>query len=111
MISVLEAGALAGAVTAVSGVALMVIAVARRVIPAVSRLVRNMDSLFEVLLGRDEEAANPITGGPGHAAVPGIGVRMARLEEAVTVLADQRVTLDDHERRLGALEEGCRHAA
>lgn len=64
---------------------------------------RTLVAIRDTFLGR-EAISDSITGREIEPAQPAIGVRMAKLEETVTTIAEQQRRLDNHEDRIVGLE-------
>ncbi|WP_232676662.1 hypothetical protein [Nocardioides sp. R-C-SC26] len=75
----------------------------RWVKPRWRRLVSRTTVALDSIVGRDP-IVDEITGHELAPALPGIGQRMATVEEAVKTLADQHGRIDDIDRRVRALE-------
>ncbi|WP_370290233.1 hypothetical protein [Nocardioides sp.] len=67
-------------------------------------IARKMDAALEVLVGHGEEPANTVNGTPARPAVPGIGARVARIEETLPTLVEAVDRLAKNEERLGRVE-------
>lgn len=65
-----------------------------------------LDQGLTSVAGRPE-IRDPATGRVLAPAVPGIGVRMANVEDAVTLLVANQKRLDDHDARIGKLEQAA----
>lgn len=65
---------------------------------------REVVGVRDAILGRDA-TVDSITGREVSPALPGIGQRIATVEDAVLQLADQRDQLKNHEERIGILED------
>lgn len=83
----------------------------RWVRPRIRSVVRTGNAVVDTLVGRDA-ITDPVTGRELAPAQPGIGVRMAKLEDAISTLAhqDRRIvaletTVDDLGRRMVAQEQ------
>lgn len=63
-----------------------------------------VDAALEVLIGHGEEPANTVTGTPAKPAVPGIGARVAKIEDTLPALVDAVATLAKNEGRLERVE-------
>lgn len=72
--------------------------------PRWQRFTSKVDAGFESIVGRDA-IVNPADGRVISPAVPGIGVRMTNVEDAVALLVANQNRLDDHDRRIVRLEE------
>lgn len=73
--------------------------------PRVKRAQQESVAIRDAILGRDA-ILDSITGEERVPALPGIGMRMATVEEALVALADVHVKMLDHEERIRSLETG-----
>ena len=73
--------------------------------PKTRRVTSEIVAVRDSILGRDA-VVDSITGKEIAPALPGIGQRMANVENAVAQIADQHVRIADHERRITDLEKG-----
>lgn len=74
--------------------------------PRVKKAHLESIAIRDAILGRDA-IHDSITGEERVPALPGIGMRMATVEQALVTLADVHVKMNDHESRLQALESGA----
>lgn len=75
----------------------------RRVFRAIYHLITRTNLVFDTMLGR-EAIVHPDTGMELAPAQPGLGQRLATMEHAIDVLAQNSSKLEDHEHRITALE-------
>lgn len=74
--------------------------------PRVKRAQQESVAIRDAILGRDA-IYDSITGEERVPSLPGIGMRMATVEEALVALADVHVKMLDHEDRIKQLETGA----
>lgn len=89
----------------VGAAAAVVLAFWRWAWPRIKGVARDLSAFKAAVLGRDE-VTHPDTGQTLVPAQPGLGGRMATIEVAVTELLRNNRRLDDHEIRIGRLEQG-----
>ena len=73
--------------------------------PRLKKVNAESVAIRDAILGRDA-ILDSITGEERVPALPGIGMRMATVEEALVALADVHVKMLDHEERIRSLETG-----
>lgn len=71
--------------------------------PRIKRTRSEAVAVRDAILGR-EAMLDSITGIEVSPKLPGMGQRMATVEEALVSLVSSHIRLDDHERRIGSLE-------
>lgn len=113
VLSLTELSTRAEAITAILVLMGLLVGYMRWVRPRVKRAVRTTNAIVDTLVGR-EAIVDHATGRVLSAEQPGIGVRMAKLEDVVTTMAQQdkrltdlEVTSVDHEKRLAAQEQAA----
>lgn len=74
--------------------------------PKWRRFTSKLDAGFESIVGRDA-IIDKASGREKAPAVPGIGVRMASVEDSLAILVSSQKRLDDHDHRIGKLEEAA----
>jgi hypothetical protein len=94
----------AGLIIAVGGATAVVVTLLHQTRRAYKKGKREVGAFRDAVLGRDA-IIHPDTGEELAPAVPGMGSRMATIEEAVVAMADERRRVDHLEERVTVLEK------
>lgn len=89
-------------IVGVSGALVLVVAFARKGFKKVRLMFAKINAALETLLGRDE-IRHPETGEVVVEATPNLGMRFARMEEAIVKMADTHVAVQVLTRRVDSL--------